>query len=92
MLHHLLEKTLCLHDKIFMSFQQAQQVERDAMDLKGCVRKRMEFLYLDWLQAPPSLVHVHYHFGVLKACHSLLLMQMYQSGHGKHLSLPFFLR
>ncbi|CAL9068595.1 unnamed protein product, partial [Musa banksii] len=27
--------------------RRAQQVERDAMDLKGCVRKRMEFLYLD---------------------------------------------
>ncbi|CAL9126072.1 unnamed protein product, partial [Musa textilis] len=28
-------------------FQPAQQVERDAMDLKGSVRKRMEFLFLD---------------------------------------------
>ncbi|CAD5195817.1 unnamed protein product [Musa acuminata subsp. malaccensis] len=27
--------------------RRAQQVERDAMDVKGCVRKRMEFLYVD---------------------------------------------
>lgn len=43
---------------------QAQKAERDATDLKGSMRKRMEFLDLDW-ELRDLFIKVYHHVMLL---------------------------